>query len=74
MELLLDRGADLEAKDRVSVCCCATGRAGRHGRVGGGGDVGDASGRRAAVADRRVRRRWLREAMSAGERWCDEVQ
>ena len=38
VELLLDRGADLEAKDRVSaaaVCCCATGRAGRHGRVGG---------------------------------------
>ena len=35
MELLLDRGADLQAKDRVSavaVCCCATGRAGRHGR------------------------------------------
>ena len=35
VELLLDRGANLEAKDRVSaaaVCCCATGRAGRHGR------------------------------------------
>ena len=32
-ELLLDRGADLEAKDRVSpacVCCCATGRGGCH--------------------------------------------
>ena len=38
VELLLDRGADLEAKDRVSaaaVCYCATGRAGRRGRAKG---------------------------------------
>ena len=38
MELLLDRGADLEAKDRVSAaavsCFCATDRTGRHGRAG----------------------------------------
>ena len=38
VELLLDRGADLEAKSRVSAaaasCFCATDRAGRHGRAG----------------------------------------
>ncbi len=36
VELLLDRGADLEAKDSVSaaaMCGGATGRARRHGRV-----------------------------------------
>ncbi len=77
VELLLNRGADLEAKDDVivaAVCvCCATGRAGRHGRVGVGGNGGDASGRRAAVAGWRWKRRW-REAMSAGERRCDKVR
>ena len=59
VELLLDRGADLEANDGVSaaaVCvCCAPGGAGRHGRaerVGGGGDV--ASGRGASVAGGRA--------------------
>ena len=35
MKVLLDRGANMEAKDRVSAAskCClfATGRAGRHG-------------------------------------------
>ena len=75
VELLLDRGAKLEAKGRVSaaaVWCCATGRARRHGRARG--DDGDgASGRRGPVAVRRVRRRWRGE-MSAGERWCDEVR
>ena len=38
VELLVDRGADLEAKSRVSaaaVCCCATGRAGRQGGAKG---------------------------------------
>ncbi len=38
VELLQDRGADLEAKDEVRsacVCCCATGRAGCHRRAGG---------------------------------------
>ena len=38
VELLLDRGADLEAKDSVSAAgmsCCATGRARRHGQEGG---------------------------------------
>ena len=48
VELLLDRGADLQAKDRVSaaaVCCFATDRAGCHGRVRGCGDDGDALGR-----------------------------
>ena len=38
VELLLDRGADLEAKDWVSAaamsCFCAADRAGRHGRAG----------------------------------------
>ncbi len=37
VELLVDRGADLEAKDGVgaeALCCCATGRTGRHGRAG----------------------------------------
>ncbi len=38
VELLLDRGADLEAKDRVSaaaVCCCATGLARHNGQAMG---------------------------------------
>ena len=38
VELLVDRGAHLEARDRVSAaaaCSSATGRAGRHGRAGG---------------------------------------
>ncbi len=38
VELLLDHGADLEAKTRVSaaaVCYCATGRSGRRGRAKG---------------------------------------
>ncbi len=38
VELLVDRGADLEAKDCVgaaAVCCCASGRDGRHGRAWG---------------------------------------
>ena len=38
VELLVDRGADLEAKSRVSaaaVCCCATGGAGRQGGAKG---------------------------------------
>ena len=75
VELLLDRGADLEAKDRVSaaaVCCFATGHAGCHGRVPRRGDGGDESGRRAAIAGRRGMRR-RRGGMSAGGRWCDEL-
>ena len=51
VEVLLDRGADLEAKDRVSaaaMCCFATGHAGCHGRVPWCGEGDDASGRRAA--------------------------
>ena len=71
VEMLVDRGADLEAQDRVSAaarCCCATGRAGRHGRVGGGGDGDNVSGRRALVAGRRVRWRWRGGVMSAEER------
>ena len=39
VKLLLDRGADLEAKmwvSAVAVCCCAAGRARRHGRTDGG--------------------------------------
>ena len=57
--LLLDRGADLEAKGRVrsaSVCLCAAGRAGRHGRAGNGGGGDFSSGCRAPVAVRRVGR------------------
>ncbi len=62
VELLLDRGADLEAKGRVSaatVCCCATGRAGRLGRAGGrvGADA-DVPGRRGRVAGRCGLWRW----------------
>ena len=37
VELLLDRGADMEAKDSVGAAatrCGATGRAVRHGRAG----------------------------------------
>ncbi len=40
VELLLDRGADLEAKDEVSaagVFGCATGRGGHHAQARGGG-------------------------------------
>ena len=60
VELLLDRGADLEAKDKVitaAVCCCATGCAGRHRRACVG-DGADSSRRRAPVVGRRGRRRW----------------
>ncbi len=74
--LLLDRGADLESKDCVSaacVCCCATGRAGRHGQVRGRGDGGDASGHCDAIAG--LFERWrCRGAMLARERGCDEVR
>ena len=68
MRMLLDRGADMEAKGRVrsaAVHCCATGRAGR----ARGGDGDDASGRRARVVGRRGRRRWSGGGMSVGERW-----
>ncbi len=40
VEVLLDRGADLEAKlvvSWVAVCCCATDRAGRHAQARGEG-------------------------------------
>ena len=76
VELLLDRGADLEAKDNVSAataCSSATGRAGPHGRAWGRGDDDGASVRGAPVAGRRVRRRW-RGATSVEERWCDKAQ
>ena len=76
MELLVDRGADLEAKHEVgaaTVCCGATGRTGRHGRAGerrcrrrvraSCGCCGQAC--EAALAER---------SMSVGERWCDEVR
>ena len=75
VELLLERGANLEAKDCVSAaarCCCATGRARHHGRARGSDGV-DAPARRAPDAGRRVRRRW-RGRMAEGERWCDEAR
>ena len=60
VELLLDRGADLEAKHEVSavaVCFCAQRRAERCRWARGNGDD-DALGRGAPVAGRRGRRRW----------------
>ena len=76
VELLLDRGADLEAKHEVSEAAvniaaqqAAPGIAGGPGR-----GIGDYALRcRVPVAYRRVMRRW-RGSTSAGERWYDEVQ
>ena len=61
VELLVDRGADLEAKNWVSVataCCYATGQPGRHGRSQGAVMAMMRRGRGASVAGRRARRRW----------------
>ena len=71
VELLLDRGADLEATDDVSAVVgrfaarlAARGVTGRCGT--GGGDSDDASGRRAPVAGRREGRHW-QGGVSVGE-------
>ena len=74
VEMMLDRGADLEAESRVSAACRVLLRDWPRwaSRVGGCNGDDDSLGRGAPVAGRRGRRRWWR-GMPVGEWRCDAV-
>ena len=74
VELLLDRGADLEAEGWVRAACRVLLRDWPRwaSRVGGCNGDDDSLGRGAPVAGRRGRRRWWR-GMPVGEWRCDAV-